>query len=80
MSNPTLGETLTRIRAHLNMNQENFGIFLGGFDTGTISVWELNKFCPTRANMSKVKEKLKPYLTPDELAVFDNQPVTKETA
>lgn len=67
-----LGEILTRVRAQeLDQNQEDFARFLG-VDTSTVSLWERNEVIPFRANLYRIKKKLMPYLTPEELASFEN--------
>ena len=69
-----LGNALTRVRGELNMNQEDFGRFLG-VSRMTISFWELGKAKPLRATLSRVKTKLQPYLAVEELAIFESIPM-----
>lgn len=67
------GLALTCIRGELKMNQEKFGLFLG-VSRPTISAWELSNAIPTRATLSRIKTTLWPYLKPEELPVFENDP------
>ena len=69
----TLGNALTRVRGELKMNQEEFGRYLD-VSRPTISAWELSNAIPMRATLSRVKSKLRPHLTPEELAIFENGP------
>jgi len=77
----TFGDVLTIARSRLkkkNINtQEEYAKFLG-FTVKSISLWERNLGSPNRANLITVKEKIKPYLTPEELAVFNNNPNLSE--
>lgn len=77
----TFGDVLTIARSRLkkkNINtQEEYARFLG-FNIKTISLWERNLGSPNRANMITVKEKIEPYLTPEELAIFNNNPNISE--
>ena len=66
-----LGKILTRIRGELKMNQTDFGRFLG-VSRPSISAWELSNARPMRATLSRVRGKLQPYLTPEELAVLES--------
>lgn len=72
----TFGDVLTIARSRLKQKniktQEEYAKFLG-FTIKTISNWERNLGSPNRANMITVKEKIEPYLTPEELAVFENR-------
>lgn len=71
----TLGDILTIARSRLRQkginNQDEYARFLG-FTLKSISIWERNLGSPNRANMITVKEKIEPYLTPEELAVFNS--------
>lgn len=81
----TFGEVLTLARARLNMPQPAFARFLGVKATKSISLWERNISRPNRANLLKIKEKVRPHLTAKELAVFNSdqdktKPTTTEAA
>lgn len=70
----TLGQVLTRVRAEeLNLSQDACARFLG-INRGTLSLWERDKVIPNRANLARTRKKLLPYLTPEELVIFENGP------
>lgn len=73
----TPGKILTRIRGQLKMNQKDFGRFLGA-SRQTICAWELSNAIPIRATLSRVQNKLRPYLTPEELIILENWGIPTE--